>query len=41
MPTETVQDSDIDMKVVRDATGTTFTRKDGSPLTADQTGEDK
>ena len=32
-------DSDLDMKVTMDATGYTFTRKDGSPLTADQIGD--
>lgn len=31
--------SDIDMKVVRGPDGNTFTRKDGSPLTADQIGD--
>jgi len=40
-PTETAHYSDIDMMVVQDATGSTFTRKDGSPLTADQIGETK
>lgn len=39
-PTETAYYSDIDMKVESDAHGSAFTRKDGSPLTADQIGED-
>lgn len=39
--TETVYYSDIDMKVSDDADGFAFTRKDGSPLTADQIGEEK
>ncbi len=37
--TETAWYSDVDMKVTNDANGFVFTRKDGSPLTADQTGE--
>ncbi|MBD12040.1 cupin domain-containing protein [uncultured Roseovarius sp.] len=37
--TETGYYSDLDMKVSVDAAGYTFTRKDGSPLTADQIGE--
>lgn len=37
--TETGYYSDLDMKVSMDATGYNFTRKDGSPLTADQIGE--
>lgn len=40
-PTETAFYSDIDMKVTVDDSGFTFTRKDGSPLTADQIGDDK
>jgi uncharacterized cupin superfamily protein len=36
---ETGYYSDLDMKVSVDAAGYTFTRKDGSPLTADQIGE--
>ncbi|MFD3191641.1 cupin domain-containing protein [Sedimentitalea sp. HM32M-2] len=41
-PTETAFYSDIDMKVTTDPeAGSTFTRKDGSPLTADQIGEEK
>ncbi len=40
-PTETAVYSDIDMMVKEDANGFAFTRKDGSPLTADQIGEDK
>ncbi len=39
-PTETAVYSDIDMKVDVDADGYTFTRKDGSPLTADQIGDE-
>ncbi len=39
-PTETCFYSDIDMMVKDDADGDTFTRKDGSPLTADQIGDD-
>ena len=39
-PTETAIYSDIDMKVTVDADGTRFTRKDGSPMTADQIGDD-
>ncbi len=38
--TETAYYSDLDMKVTMDATGFNFTRKDGSPLTADQIGDD-
>ncbi len=38
--TETGYYSDIDMMVTFDEAGFSFTRKDGSPLTADQTGED-
>lgn len=38
-PTETGYYSDIDMMVKQDATGSVFTRKDGSPLTADQIGD--
>ncbi|SLN45593.1 Cupin domain protein [Roseovarius litorisediminis] len=37
--TETGHYSDLDMKVTMDATGFKFTRKDGSPLTAEQIGE--
>jgi len=37
--TEIAHYSDIDMMVTIDANGTRFTRKDGSPLTADQIGE--
>lgn len=39
-PTETAYYSDIDMMVKQDANGFAFTRKDGSPLTADQIGDD-
>ncbi|MCI5098280.1 MAG: cupin domain-containing protein [Rhodobacteraceae bacterium] len=39
-PTETAYYSDIDMMVKQDASGFAFTRKDGSPLTADQIGDD-
>ena len=39
-PTETACYSDMDMMVKVDADGTRFTRKDGSPLTADQMGDD-
>lgn len=39
-PTETAYYSDIDMMVEMDAEGTRFTRKDGSPLTADQIGDE-
>lgn len=39
-PTETAYYSDIDMMVKTDADGAIFTRKDGSPLTADQIGDD-
>lgn len=39
-PTETAYYSDIDMMVKDDANGFSFTRKDGSPLTADQIGDD-
>lgn len=37
--TETGYYSDLDMKVTVDASGYIFTRKDGSPLSADQIGE--
>ncbi|NVO55819.1 cupin domain-containing protein [Rhodobacteraceae bacterium B1Z28] len=39
-PTETGYYSDLDMMVKFDADGFRFTRKDGSPLTADQVGDD-
>ncbi|WP_372573244.1 cupin domain-containing protein [Ruegeria jejuensis] len=39
-PTETGYYSDIDMMVKIDQNGTSFTRKDGSPLTADQIGDE-
>ena len=39
-PTETGYYSDIDMMVKDDENGFSFTRKDGSPLTADQIGDD-
>lgn len=39
-PTETGYYSDIDMMVKQDMNGFAFTRKDGSPLTADQIGEE-
>ena len=39
-PEETACYSDIDMMVTIDADGTRFTRKDGSPLTADQIGDE-
>ena len=39
-PTETAYYSDIDMMVEMDAEGFHFTRKDGSPLTADQIGDE-
>jgi uncharacterized cupin superfamily protein len=39
-PTETAYYSDIDMMVEMDADGSSFTRKDGSPLTADQIGDE-
>ncbi|MGR3621752.1 cupin domain-containing protein [Pseudophaeobacter sp.] len=39
-PTETAYYSDIDMMVEMDAKGFSFTRKDGSPLTADQIGDE-
>jgi len=39
--TETAYYSDIDMMASTNAEGTAFTRKDGSPLTADQTGDKK
>jgi uncharacterized cupin superfamily protein len=39
-PTETAYYSDIDMMVTDDANGFSFTRKDGSPLTADQIGDE-
>ncbi|EBA14959.1 hypothetical protein RSK20926_17222 [Roseobacter sp. SK209-2-6] len=38
--TETAYYSDLDMMVTDDADGFSFTRKDGSPLTADQIGDD-
>ena len=38
--TETAYYSDIDMMVKDDANGFNFTRKDGSPLTADQIGDE-
>jgi uncharacterized cupin superfamily protein len=38
--TETAYYSDMDMMVTSDANGSRFTKKDGSPLTADQIGED-
>jgi uncharacterized cupin superfamily protein len=40
-PTETAYYSDIDMMLTMDADKIAFTRKDGSPLTAGQIGEDK
>ena len=40
-PTETAYYSDIDMMVASKDGASTFTRKDGSPLTADQIGENK
>ncbi|WP_425045639.1 cupin domain-containing protein [Primorskyibacter sp. S87] len=39
-PTETAYYSDIDMMVKTDTDGSRFTCKDGSPLTADQIGDD-
>lgn len=39
-PTETAYYSDIDMMVEIGAQGSNFTRKDGSPLTADQIGDE-
>ena len=39
--TETVFYSDIDMMVTVDETGDHFTKQDGSPLTADQMGDEK
>ena len=39
--TETAYYSDLDMMVKDDANGFSFTRKDGSPLTAEQTGDDR
>ncbi len=39
-PTETGYYSDLDMMVKDDENGFSFTRKDGSPLTADQIGDD-
>ncbi|MEP2718194.1 cupin domain-containing protein [Pseudophaeobacter sp.] len=39
-PTETAYYSDMDMMVKMDASGASFTRKDGSPLTADQIGDE-
>ncbi|MEX0350332.1 MAG: cupin domain-containing protein [Paracoccaceae bacterium] len=39
-PTETGYYSDIDMMVKMDMNGFAFTRKDGSPLTADQIGDE-
>ena len=38
--TETVFYSDVDMMVTADTTGDHFTRQDGSPLTADQIGDE-
>jgi len=38
-PTETGYYSDLDMMVKDDENGFSFTRKDGSPLTADQIGD--
>ena len=40
-PTETAIYGDIDMMVTNVGAVSKFTRKNGSPLTADQTGEDK
>ncbi|MGB8621177.1 MAG: cupin domain-containing protein [Paracoccaceae bacterium] len=40
-PEETAYYSDIDMMVKTDAAGSRFTRKDGSPLTPDQTGDER
>ncbi len=40
-PTETAYYSDMDMKVEMDATGASFTRKDGSPLPADEIGGER
>ncbi|MBE1284997.1 MAG: cupin domain-containing protein [Rhodobacteraceae bacterium] len=40
-PTETAYYSDLDMMVKTDANGAHFTRKDGSPLTADQIGDEE
>ncbi len=40
-PTETAVYSDIDMMVKVDQDGFNFTRKDGSPLTADQIGDEE
>ena len=39
-PTETCYYSDLDMMVKDDENGASYTRKDGSPLTADQIGDD-
>ncbi|WP_424984408.1 cupin domain-containing protein [Microbulbifer sp. S227A] len=39
-PTETVFYSDIDMMVIADDAGDHFTKQDGSPLTADQIGDE-
>ncbi|WP_171128706.1 MULTISPECIES: cupin domain-containing protein [unclassified Ruegeria] len=39
-PTETAYYSDLDMMVKDDENGFSFTRKDGSPLTPDQIGDD-
>lgn len=39
-PTETAYYSDLDMMVTSDSEGFTFTRKNGSPLTADQIGDE-
>ena len=39
--TETVFYSDVDMMVTADETGDHFTKQDGSPLTADQIGDEK
>ena len=40
-PTETAYYSDIDLMVTSNDGEFTFTRKDGSPYSADQIGEDK
>jgi len=40
-PTETAYYGDLDMMVTDNGDGFNFTRKDGSPLTADQIGEEK
>jgi uncharacterized cupin superfamily protein len=39
-PAETAYYSDMDMMVTVDGSDARFTRKDGSPLTADQIGDD-